>query len=163
MTNRPPSFAFVGPDRIHRAARRNVCTRGTTLPTMTARVLCGSGPACPVYPDAGRNEGRVRAAFARTDLRCCAWHRLARRGGLQPVCLCLRRGGVYPARRRKAPSIRFVDLSRFSLRQGAACLRRQARRRFAVVFVFVGAGLIPARRRKAPCIRFLGPSRLSMG
>ncbi len=103
---------------------------------MTARVSCSSGPACP-------GTGRVRAVFARTDLRYSlsrvvgcdvgharasrqlrqerpqrdvsygagrqpvlqplrligtdlrhrAWHRL------QPVCLCLRRGGVNPARR----------------------------------------------------------------
>jgi hypothetical protein len=170
---------------------------------MTARVSCSSGPACP-------DAGRVRAVFARTDLRYslfrvsrdamldkqgltsvaartaatgpelqgrtaggtaspyvpmlligtdlrpCAWHRL------QPVCLCLRRGGVYPARRRKTPSIRFADLRRFSLRQGTACLRRQARRRFAVAFVFVGAGLIPARRRKTPSIRFADLPRTSL-
>jgi len=196
---------------------------------MTTRVSCSSGPACP-------DTGRVRAVFARTDLRPRARHRL------QPACHCLRRGGVYSARRRKAPSIRFVGLRRLSLRQGTtlvhpearravpkshaklwalapeagsifmhpeikmypsalmlrrtvsafvgpdrihraahrnvstretmlptmtrrqgtACLRRQARRRFAVACAFVGAGLIPARRRKAPSIRFVGPPRLSL-
>ena len=189
---------------------------------MTAHVSCSSGPACPVYPDAGR----VRAVFARTDLRRShfrvSWDAMletqehhvsygkngrngmratepdGRRcgspyvpmlfigtdrgiargtglpaaGRLQPVCLCLRRGGVYPARRRKAPSIRFMDPPRLSLRQGTACLpsfaflgpdlsRAQAKdriyravRRFAVAPAFVGAGLIPARRREAPSIRF---------
>ncbi len=61
--------------------------------------------------------------FARSHLRrlfALAEHRLARRGGLQPVCSCLCRGGVYPARRREAPSARFVGLPRLGPRQGTA-------------------------------------------
>jgi len=107
-------------------------------------------------PD-GRRCGSpcVPMLFIGTDRGIARGTGLPAAGRLQPVCLCLHRGGVYPARRRKAPSIRFVDPTAQSP-SGHGLTRGTGFSLCAVAFV--GAGFTPARRRKAPSKRNLRPN-----
>jgi len=133
---------------VYPARRRGAPSlRFVGLPRLGPRQGTAFYPACP---DAGREARRATVPNAHylhrvsTPEAATLWprprlspnlsSRAAMRRGIclscQPVCLCVaqasacvprfRRGGVYPARRRGAPSLRFVGLPRLSLRQGTA-------------------------------------------
>ena len=92
-------------------------------------------------------------SFTRSNLHrlvAFAGHGLVRRGELQSACSCVaqasacvpcfRRGGVYPARRRGAPSVHFAGMSRLSFRQGTASYPEA--RRAAVPKEFENSGVL---------------------